>query len=403
MKVKSRIQDHIPEFAEAQQILLKYLPRSMVKSVPLLEAVGRVLAENIKVSTDSPPFHQSAMDGYAFNFKRWDKVSPLRIIDEIPAGGSSKKLLKANDAVRVFTGSAVPATADTVVVQENVIRAGAFIHLKDPSLKSGANIRKKGSQIKSGRIACRSGQLLSVGAISYFASLGIEKVKIFAPPVVSIIVTGNELSKPGSRLPPGHVFECNSFGLTAALGKIQIVPALIVHCKDKETDLVKAIRKSLKVSDILILTGGVSVGDYDFVAAGLEKCGVKKKFHKVRQKPGKPLYFGVYGKKLIFGLPGNPAAVLSCYYTFVLKAISAMMKVPYTPTVLLPAMNSYSKKGTLTNILKARTAARGVEILDHQESYKLNALVVADSLVILPPDKQEVKPGDMLEVLLIDN
>jgi molybdopterin molybdotransferase len=403
MKVKSRIQDHMPEFAEAQQILLKYLPRSVVKSVPLLEAVGRVLAENIKVSTDSPPFHQSAMDGYAFNFKRWDKVSPLRIIDEIPAGSSSKKLLKANDAVRVFTGSAVPATADTVVVQENVIRDGAFIHLKDPLLKSGANIRKKGSQIKSGRIACRSGQLLSVGAISYFASLGIEKVKIFAPPVVSIIVTGNELSKPGNRLPPGHVFECNSFGLSAALGKIQIVPALIVHCKDKETDLVKAIRKSLKVSDILILTGGVSVGDYDFVAASLEKCGVKKKFHKVRQKPGKPLYFGVNGEKLIFGLPGNPAAVLSCYYTFVLRAISAMMKVPYTHTVLLPAMNSYSKKGTLTNILKARTAARGVEILDHQESYKLNAMVVADSLVILPPDKQDVKPGDMLEVLLIDN
>ena len=325
------------------------------------------------------------------------------MIDETPAGSISKTLLKAIHDVIVFTASAVPATGDTVVVQENVIRVGAVIHLKDPLLKSGANIRKKGSQIKSGRIACRSGQLLSVGAISYFASLGIEKVKIFAPPVVSIIVTGNDLSKPGSRLPPGHVFECNSFGLTAALGKIQIVPALIVHCKDKETDLVKAINKSLKVSDILILTGGVSVGDYDFVATSLEKCGVKKKFHKVRQKPGKPLYFGVNGEKLIFGLPGNPAAVLSCYYTFVLRAISAMMKVPYTHTVLLPAMNSYSKKGTLTNILKARTAARGVEILDHQESYKLNALVVADSLVILPPDKQEVKPGDMLEVLLIDN
>ena len=403
MKTRKVLSDFMPEFEEAQQIMLDHIPASRVKRVPLSSACGLTLAESILVKIDSPPFHQSAMDGFAFNFSKWDKISPLIISNEIPAGKFLKESVRSNGAVRIFTGAAVPAGADTVVVQEKVVEKNGQIVISDPFLLKGANIRKQGSHVKSGKTVWRKGQRLTVGAIGFLASLGVSTVKVYALPIVSIIVTGDELTIPGKVLKRGHVFECNSYGLTAALSKVQITPRLIIRCADDPNQLEKDIKKALKVSDILILTGGVSVGDYDFVADTLKKCGVIKKFHNVRQKPGKPLYFGLKGNKLVFGLPGNPASVLSCYYSFVVKAISSFSKLDVHAVVTLPAMNSFLKKGTLTTLLKARTSARGVEILHDQESYKLNSFAEADGLVVLPPEKQEVLPGDLLKVLLMDN
>lgn len=403
MEKAKKIGSDFPEFKEAHAVMMRNLPGLRVETVPLSEASQMVLAESVKVPIDAPPFDQSAMDGFAFNFKAWDQETALIIADAIPAGKFSTRKLQDGTAARIFTGAPVPAGADTVVIKEKVKEVNGKITIQDSLLIRGANIRKQGSHVKAGQLAGKKYQQLSVGAIAYLAAVGIAKVKVFAKPRISIIVTGNELTPPGKSLKKGNVFECNSFGLTAALAQMKIQTVAVSRCRDDEDELKKSVKNALRVSDMLILTGGVSVGDYDFVAAALQQCGVIKKFHKVKQKPGKPLYFGLHGSKLVFGLPGNPASVLSCFYTFVVKAISAATKVRYDDTVMLPALNTFTKKGSLTTILKAKTSARGVEILNDQESYKLNSFAEADALVILPPEISRVERGDLLEVLLIDN
>ncbi len=381
--------------------MFRSLPARRIETVPLSLSNAAVLAENVIVETDSPPFHQSAMDGYAFNFKVWDKVSPLKVVAAVPAGKVFSGKVNRNCAVRIFTGAVLPADTDTVVIKERVREMDEMICVMDPDIKKGANVRRKGSQIKKGRIALRKGHSLTPAALAYLALLGVDKVQVYARPGVSIIITGNELTKPGRKRKGGGVYECNSFALTAALERMHIVPRLVTYCRDHPDEIIGAVKKSLKHTDILIITGGVSVGDYDFVAESLEKCSVLKRFHGVRQKPGKPLYFGTKGDKLIFALPGNPAAVLTCFYTFIAKAICELTAVNYFPCRSLPAMNAYTRKGNLTLVLRALTHAQGVEILKDQESYKLNSFANADCLVIVPPDCRQIMPGDPLHVWMI--
>jgi molybdopterin molybdotransferase len=371
-----------------------------VLSIGLLEANGCVLAEPVKASMDTPPFDQSAMDGYAFEFDRMGAGNVLKVTGEIQAGAYSAVALSAAEAVRIYTGAPLPPGADTVVMQEKTTLQADSITMEDTLLQKGGNVRKQGSQCQKGDVMLQAGQLLTPAGVSLLAGNGMTEVKVFVNPFVNIINTGKELVQPGATIQPGEIYESNSFGLAAALNQLGITAENISVVDDNEAEILDCIQKNIS-ADILILTGGVSVGDYDFVAPALERAGVKKIFHKVKQKPGKPFYFGVFNNTLVFGLPGNPAAVLTCFYTYVLPAIAAFTKKTYFKELQLPLAADYKKKAGLTHLLKGRQVGNEVVILDGQESYLMNSFALADCIVELDEEKEVFKKGELMNLRTI--
>lgn len=385
---------------DAKKLILENCGASIVKSLTLIEANGYILAEPVFALIDTPPFDQSAMDGYAFSYENWDKKNPLLVQGEIQTGYYSNNPVPAQEAVRIFTGAPLPPDTDTVVMQEKIIKAGNTIHILDEQVYQGSHVRLQGSQTKNGEMALGRGQLLTPAGLSFLAGIGIQTVNVFSKPTVSIIVTGKELIIAGNPITKGKIFESNSIGLVSALQQSGLSPVSVEVIDDEEEDITNAITRQLQV-DILILTGGVSVGDYDLVPAALEKCGVNKIFHKVKQKPGKPFYFGRCGQTLVFALPGNPAAVMSCYYEYVVLAISHFTHKNYFKRLLLPLANDFNKKAGLTYFLKGKTSEHHVAILNNQESYLLNSFAIADCLLELDEDKTDFKKGELVNICMI--
>ncbi|HLG33977.1 MAG TPA: gephyrin-like molybdotransferase Glp [Bacteroidia bacterium] len=368
--------------------------------VQLYEATGCILAQDIFSPMDTPPFNQSAMDGFAFRFQDWDGKNKLKVIGEIQAGNYFSGMLKKGEAIRIFTGAPVPDGADTVVMQEKVSVVEKQLFINDSQLKKGANIRLKGSHTGKGNLAMKSGSKITPGAAGFLSGMGFSEVKVFPFPWVCIITTGKELMQPGNKLENGQVYECNSYSLNAALSELGIKRKKIFSVDDNENKITVLIRKNLPDCDVMIVTGGVSVGDYDFVNKAFENCGVKTIFHKVKQKPGKPVFFGTYRNTLVFGLPGNPAAVLSCYYEYIVPALRKMigfekgMETKYK----LPLSSSFIKKGGLTYFLKGKISVNEVIPLQQQESYQMNSFVFADCIIELEENKTDYHKGEIVEV-----
>jgi molybdopterin molybdotransferase len=385
---------------EAHQLIRSKCNAHRIVEIDLLEANLQILAESVIAAMDTPPFDQSAMDGYAFAFDKTGDSNALKLTGEIQAGTYSTALLSNGETVRIYTGAPLPTGADTVVVQENVELACDYVKLVDALLVKGGNVRKQGSQGKKGDVILDKGQILTPAGISLLAGNGLTEVKIYGNPVVHIINTGKELVKPGETIRLGEIYESNSFGLAAALAQLGIKPGQISAVDDEEDIILDCIHKNLK-ADILILTGGVSVGDYDLVAHALERAGVKKIFHKVKQKPGKPFYFGVFNQTLVFGLPGNPAAMLTCFYTYIVPAIEAFTKKTYFRKIQLPLASDYKKKAGLTHFLKGKIVGDAVMILDGQESYLMNSFALADCILELEEQKEIFLKGELMTLRLI--
>lgn len=390
-------------FNDARKSVIKNTPTGKVVAMNLADCLHHILAENVVAPTNAPPFDQSAMDGIAFNFKSWDKKSSLFLKNTIQAGNSSSLRLNKQEAAKIFTGAPIPQGADCVVMKEKVKVSGSQVFILDTAAVSGLNIRKKASHVSSGKVVMRKGDIVTTGCIAFLASIGIAKVKVYAKPRVGIIITGDELTSPGSKLKAGQVYECNSYSLTAGLSNYGITPQIVVHARDEKKDVLKKLKIAEKKSDIILFTGGVSVGEFDFVASVLEENNVKKHFHKVKQKPGKPIYFGVKHNKVYFGLPGNPASVLTCFYVYVLDAIFKWMGKTKRECISAVLLNEYKKKPGLTNLLKAHHNTMGVTILKDQESYKLNTFVNANVLVVMDEDETIISRAGKVLLMEIKN
>ncbi|MDI1356013.1 MAG: molybdopterin molybdotransferase MoeA [bacterium] len=386
--------------SEARQLIQANTSLLEPISTPLYEANGRVMAEDLESTTDVPPFDQSAMDGYAFNYADFNANTSLAIMGEIAAGVFPQHKLLPQTAFRIYTGAQVPKGCDTIVMQEKVRVKEGHIYIEDSQLKVGANIRLKGSQTKKGELVLKAGTRISPGIAGFMAGLGVSQVMTFRVPRVGIINTGKELSSPGLALLPGKIYESNSYSLNAALRELHIKPAFMVCVDDDEAQTTKLIQEHLSHCDVMLLSGGVSVGDHDYVEQSLKNCGVEKIFHKVKQKPGKPLYFGRKGKRLFFGLPGNPAAVLTCYYEYVMPSLLQLMGIPVNTRskILLPLRKAYSKKPGLTHFLKGKIHGHEVEVLPAQESYLMNSFAAADCIIQLEEEKNEFERGSLVEV-----
>lgn len=251
-------------------------------------------------------------------------------------------------------------------------------------------------------LALEKENILNAGAVAFLAGMGITEVLVTPNPSVSIIITGNELQQSGNDLTPGKIYESNSYALIAALNKQQIFDIKVIYVNDSLNQLTLTLEKSLEQSDLILITGGVSVGDYDFVIRASENCGVKKLFHKIKQKPGKPLFFGKKDNKVIFGLPGNPASVLTCFYEYVLPALEKMTGQIHTlKNITCTLTNEFKKPVGLTHFLKGWIEGNEVKILEGQESYKMSSFAKANCLIVIEEDVTEVKGGERIEVHLL--
>lgn len=362
------------------------------------ESNGHVLAESILSPIDMPSFDQSAMDGYAINAVEGRKI--YNVISEVAAGSGEEPVLNFGEAVRIFTGAMVPASANVVVQQEWVARAGNEIRI-EREIQLGQHIRRQGEQIKTGELALQAGAILNPAAIGFLAGLGITRVMVVKQPKISLITTGNELVEPGNELKRGQIYESNSAMLCAAFETYHFKNYTISKVED-DYDLTKnAIETELDNSDFVILTGGISVGDYDFVGKALQEIGVQELFYKINQKPGKPLYFGRIGNKMVAALPGNPAAALTCFYRYVFPVLNQMAGKGFfgLEEFELPLAASYFKKGERAEFLKAAIKNGTVSILGSQSSAMLNSYAQANALIYIPAEKGQINKDDCVKVL----
>jgi molybdopterin molybdotransferase len=384
---------------EAFSILEQNLPALHEVEISLFQARKHILAQSLLSPINMPPFRQSAMDGYALCLH---DALVYKIIGEIKAGDSHIVELLPGQAVKIFTGAAVPDSAQAVIQIEKAAANGTQL-LLDELVEPETNVRPIGEQISAGDLALEKGTLLNAAAIGFLAGLGFTKVSVFKKPKVGIVVTGNELSKPGTPLEYGKVYESNGIMLQSALIDSFYDAVTLYEVNDDFENTKNKLNEALTANDVVLVSGGISVGDYDFVARALKELQVKTLFYKVNQKPGKPLFAGKLNNKMVFALPGNPAACLTCFYVYVLPTLAILSgaEANYQQAVLFPLAHDYEVKNTRSQFLKASISNGEAEILTHQNSSMLNSFSVSNGLVYVPHGHYELKKGDDVAVYLL--
>ena len=374
-------------------------PVTKSKGINLSSALGYVLFEDVVSPINMPPFRQSAMDGYALNLHDSKTYS---IIGEVKAGDDYNPTLKTGEAVRIFTGAPVPDSANAVVMQEKTSLDNDTLFIES-QVNLNDNIRPLGEQILDGQIALTEGTKLFSAGIAYLTSLGITKVKVYKKPSIAIVVTGNELAEAGENLQYGQIYESNAIMLSIALKQLGYDKVSIHKVEDNYDSTFQLLNVVINQHDVVLVSGGISVGDYDFVGKALNELDVEELFYKVNQKPGKPLFFGKKEEKIIFALPGNPAAALSCFSMYVLLAIEKIIgnnnfslhKTKATST------SDFIKKGERAQFLKAIYHEGVVEILEGQNSSMLHTFALANAMVYLSETATSINKEDEIEVILL--
>ncbi|MEO6230031.1 MAG: gephyrin-like molybdotransferase Glp [Ferruginibacter sp.] len=388
--------------ATAKKIIQENISPLGSINLPLLQALGMVLSRDIFADLDIPAYPQSSMDGYAFSYNSWQPENTLNINGEMQAGADAMISCLSGQAIRIFTGAAVPEGADTVVMQEKVTIENGELKIADEKIICGSNVRPKGSEIKTGELALAKGTVLTPAALGFLAGIGITHADVFKKPVLSIIVTGKELQQPGQPLNYGQVYESNSYTLIASLQQLNITDVQLFWADDEPGILTGILSTALQQSDVVLLTGGVSVGDYDFVLQAAVNCNVKQQFHKIKQRPGKPIYFGTLENKLVFGLPGNPSSVLTCFYEYVTPALQELSSNPATIKMLkVPLGKAIKKAAGLTHFLKGWFDGEKATPLDAQESYRLSSFARANCLIMIDENLSDCQAGEMVEIHLL--
>lgn len=380
--------------------------------VGLLQAVGRTLAEEVRSEREVPPFANSAMDGYAV---RWDDVRhatadqpvALTILEVIQAGSVPVQVVTEGTASKIMTGAVIPPGADTVIRVEDTEEQDERVWIKR-SERMGAHIRASGEDIHRGQIVLEKGRVLQPADIGLLASVGRSLVLVHQRPRVAILSTGNELVEVDEALRPGQIVNSNAYTLAAAVHKAggQAVPLEIA--RDTLDEIRAALNEAVR-HDVILSTGGVSVGDFDFVKAAMDELGIRRLFWQVAQRPGKPLTFGLLRERPYFGLPGNPVSALVCFYVYVRPALYRMMghKKLFLPVVSAIVGEDISKAKGLTEFVRCRLVHTNGHYEAHstgsQSSGVLSSLSLGEGLIIGPPELPLLPKGMGVRVILLDS
>lgn len=399
---------------EAKQLLLNFAhrgtkslsPRNQL--VPMTESLGRITAAPICSTIAMPLFDNSAMDGFALCCLDTQNASSeqpvtLAITSEIRAGDPPTKLGPPHTTIRIMTGAAIPEGANAVVKKEDVVEKNKCIELIKPVV-SGTHIRKQGEDFKEGDTVLDIGKRITPGLIGLLASMGIKNVPVMAQPRIAIITTGHELVSAVSLLTPGKILESNGPMLKAALHEIGLHPWLAGITDDQPQVLRQHLAETLENADVILITGGVSVGDYDFTRPVLEQLGITPLFWGVAQKPGKPLFAGTLADKLVFGLPGNPYAVFVATYLFIRPVLLTLMGHPHPElrSEQVKLSRPFEKKDNRTHFLKGRVHRQNgfyeAEVLRGQGSHLLGSLTDANCLIEIPAEANQLMAGEFVTV-----
>lgn len=367
--------------------------------ISLVNASQFVLAETLNSPISMPPFRQSNMDGFALSLHQ---ALTYEIVGEIKAGDSKLIQLQPGQAVKIFTGAAVPDSAQAVIQIEKVSVNGNQLLLQESVLPE-TNVRPLGSQIKKNEIALEKGTILTPAAIGFLAGLGFTSVNVYQKPTIGIVITGNELITAGQPLDYGQVYESNAIMLQTALLESHYNQVQCYQVNDDFENTKLILQKAIQTHDVVLVSGGISVGDYDFVGQALQSLAVETLFYKVNQKPGKPLMAGKLNDTMIFALPGNPAASLTCFYIYVKPTLDQLsgIKTDYQTTIQRPLSHDYLVNNSRSQFLKARLRDDAVTILPHQDSSMLDSFALANALVYVPNGNYNLRQGDKVAVYLL--
>jgi molybdopterin molybdotransferase len=398
------------DIGEAQRQILEEIPVLGTERIHILEALGRVLAQDATSARDVPMCQNSAMDGYACrhgDIAGTTSGNPvrLRLIGESPAGKPFKGSLSAGEAVRITTGGILPPGADTVVMVENTELYDQFVTiLATPS--KGAHIRDVGEDVKAGEVVLSRGTVVRPPEIGMLATLGHAYVHVFQRPIVAILSTGDELVDLDEPLTEGKVLCSNSYSLAAQVMECGAIPLSLGMCSDDGEEQQLRLCQGLR-ADVILTSGGVSVGKYDLVKDSLSQVGVNVKFWKVAMKPGKPLVFGTIGNKPVFGLPGNPTSAMTSFEQFVRPALLKMMGHtrlfrPTTEAVLAEYVPSEPGRLHLARCsLFEEDGQTMAQSTGTQSSGALRSMVLADGLMIILPVEHGFSRGAKVKVQLL--
>ncbi|OBX25425.1 molybdopterin molybdotransferase [Gelidibacter algens] len=382
---------------EAHKIIKDQKVKLKTETRKLSDCLGFSISEDINAPFDMPSFDNSAMDGYAL----CGISQEYTIIGEVAAGDKKEFELKNGEAVRIFTGAKVPKDTSAVMMQEKTRVAGNKLTLEQMP-KEGQSIRRKGEELTQGQLVFEKGYSITPAGIGLIGSLGIQNVEVFRKPLINLITTGNELIEPGKPKAEGQIYESNSYALASACEQFGFKCGNKKQIEDDFEAIKSGIKKSLETADVLILSGGISVGDYDFVKQALEENGVEEQFYKVFQKPGKPLYFGRKEDKFVFALPGNPASSLSCFYVYVLPFLYQLSgsKKNGMERYSFPISHDFENRGDRPSFLKAKISNGEVEILDGQGSSMILSMAQGNALAFIDAETS-LKKGEQVQCLLI--
>ncbi len=308
-------------FEEAMAAVFKHAKPLPAVRTRIEESVGRVLLEEIRSGLDMPPFNKAAVDGYAVRSADLAKGRELRCTGVVQAGDKSGKAVRTGECVKVMTGAPVPAGADAMVMVECASEEDGLVKFEEGIMK-GANIARRGEDIKKGQRILPRGTLISISHIAVLAAVGRARVKTGALPKVSLVNTGGEIVPPGAKRGKTSIYNSNGPMLSAMLRRDGVITEPFI-VRDDAKKMRAALSEALK-ADIVLISGGVSMGDYDLVPGVLKELGIIKVFHNVRIRPGKPMFFGVKGRKLVLGIPGNPVANFMAYLAYIRPAILKM-------------------------------------------------------------------------------
>ena len=387
---------------QAQRLVLERVRRLPVERVPLERAGGLVLAEAARSVVDLPPFPSSAMDGFAL--RAADTPATFRVVFRVAAGRPSPRPLESGEAMGIATGGVVPDGADAVIPLEYVVENENTIEVRD-AVEQGANLRPRGGDLRAGDEVVPAGTVLGASQLGALAAAGVAEVACGAVPRAAVLATGTELRRPGEPLEAGEVYEANGLILETQLRSAGASVERLAAVADDEDAHREAIARGLE-HDLLVTSGGVSVGPHDLVRATEAELGVEEVFWRVAVKPGKPVSFGVREGTLVFGLPGNPVSSLVAFELFVRPAVLALQghadPLPrFEPGRLAAAMKLSPARDQLARARRrgGEDGATELEPLRGQESHMIASAAGADALVLLPRGEGELEAGSPVRYL----
>ena len=389
---------------EAQHTILEQITPLETEKVSVFQALNRVTPEDHVAPWDIPAADNSAMDGFAFSHAGI-RENRLKVTGFLPAGEVHADLVPPGEAIRIMTGAPIPPGCDTVVPIEDVEEEGDWIKLRS-AVKAGIHLRRQGEDIASGDIVIPAGSLLRPQEIGMLSAMGSTSLAVYRRARVAILSTGDELLEPGSTPMPGKLINSNSYSLAAQALDAGGDPVLLGIAADTLEATMEKIRAGLN-ADMLVITGGVSVGDRDFVKAAIEAMGGSIAFWKINMKPGKPLAFAMLEGKPIFALPGNPVAAMVSFELFVRPSILKAMGHrrifrPVVKAVLQqPAINKGNRPHLVRGIVSKQEHRYLVSTTGNQSSGRLSSLVLGNGLMKLAPESA-LPAGDEVEVILLD-